>query len=215
MVKAFINREDDKELSANTYVLGKIGGSCLIIDLGTRDAKLLSYVRQHYEKCVAILLTHGHYDHIRAVNSFLKNFPGQDIPVFLHPEDKELIDNPDLNASHLTGERVRGNFMTVDIEDGEILPIKDFHIQVIHTPFHTKGSVCYLSPDDNALFTGDTLFRGSIGRADLLTSTPETIAPSLKKLLQLKETLVVYPGHGPLSNLGTEKKTNPYLLHLE
>lgn len=216
MVKAFVNQETDKEFSANTYVLGKIGGSCLIIDLGTRNESLLSYVKKHYERCVGILLTHAHFDHIRGVNAFLRNFPGKSIPVFLHPEDKCLIDSPELNASYMTGEKVRGNFETTDIQDGEFLPIKDFHIQVIHTPFHTMGSVCFLSSDDNALFTGDTLFKGSIGRADLPNvSDPTKVSSSLKKLMVLRDTLVVYPGHGPMSNLGSEKKTNPYLVNLQ
>ncbi len=214
MVKAFLNPDGEKDFSANTYVLGKIGGSCLIIDLGMQSDELFAYVKKHYEKCSGILLTHAHFDHIRGVSAFLKRFPGKSIPVYLHPNDKALIDDPEQNASIMTGEKVRGNFVTLDIEDGETLDIKDFHIQVIHTPFHTKGSVCYLSNDDNALFTGDTLFKNSIGRSDLVVSEPEKIEPSLRKLLSLRDTLVVYPGHGPLSNLGAEKKNNPFLSSL-
>ena len=214
IVKVFLNSDDGKDFSANTYVLGKIGGSCLIIDLGMKSDALFDYVKKHYERCSGILLTHAHFDHIRGVNAFLKRFPGKSIPVYLHPADKALISDPVQNASTMTGEKVLGNFETIDAEDGATLDVKDFHIQVIHTPFHTKGSVCYLSNDDNALFTGDTLFKGSIGRSDLIVSQPEKIESSLRKLLPLRDTLVVYPGHGPLSNLGAEKKTNPYLVNL-
>ena len=215
MVKVFLQIDDEKEIRANTYVMGKIGGSCVVIDPGSKNEDILSYVRKHYEKCAAILLTHGHFDHIRGVDTFLKAFPGTAIPVYLHPEDRALVSDPDLNASAIAGEKVRGAFETIDIQDGETLDLKDCHIQVLHTPFHTKGSVCYLSLDDNALFTGDTLFKDSVGRTDLPNACPEDLLPSLRKILALKDTLVIYPGHGPLSNLGAEKSTNPYLLQAQ
>lgn len=215
MVKVFLQKDDDKVFHANTYVMGKIGGNCVLVDPGFQDKALLSYIQNHYEKVVAILLTHGHFDHMRGVQDILKFFSNQTIPVYLHPEDESILQDPRLNASIMTGENVKGSFITTPVHDGEELELKGMTIRVIHTPFHTKGCVCYLSLDDNALFTGDTLFKGSIGRTDLPVSTPETVAPSLQKLLALKDTLVVYPGHGPLTNLGAEKKTNPYLLALE
>ena len=207
-----------------SITLGELGNNCyLITDQASGLSALVDCTDDSKEmrdfigsaKLEYILLTHGHFDHIRGVDTFLKAFPGTAIPVYLHPEDRALVSDPDLNASAIAGEKVRGAFETIDIQDGETLDLKDCHIQVLHTPFHTKGSVCYLSLDDNALFTGDTLFKGSVGRADLPNACPEDLLPSLRKILALKDTLVIYPGHGPLSNLGAEKSTNPYLLQAQ
>lgn len=215
MVKAFVHKEGRLPFSCNTYVVGKIGGSCLVIDPGTTEESLVHYIQKHHDRISGILLTHAHFDHIRGIEKLKKAFREQDIPVYLHPLDKELLNNIEANGSVLAGESVRVNVDTVDIQDDEILPIRDFSVQVIHTPFHTKGSVCYLFDDDNALFTGDTLFEGTIGRHDTLTSEPEKIDESLRKLLPLRKTLVVYPGHGCLTTLEREKEHNPFLQGLE
>lgn len=211
MVKAFLHKEGKGPFASNTYVIGKIGGSCLVIDPGTEDDNLVHYIQKHYEKVSGILLTHGHFDHIRAVEFLKKKFRDQDVPVFLHPLDKDLLGDPEANSSAMVGESLRVNFETTDVQDGEILPLRSFQVQVIHTPFHTRGSVCYLFEDDNALFTGDTLFQGSIGRHDMVTSEPDRIDESLKKILALKPTLVVYPGHGCMTTLLKEKEHNPFL----
>ena len=202
-------------LEENCYIVYDKEGTCVIIDPGDDSETIADHIAENDLTPKAILLTHGHFDHIRGVDTFLKAFPGTAIPVYLHPKDRALVSDPDLNASAIAGEKVRGAFETIDIQDGETLDLKDCHIQVLHTPFHTKGSVCYLSLDDNALFTGDTLFKGSVGRTDLPNACPEDLLPSLRKILALKDTLVIYPGHGPLSNLGAEKSTNPYLLQAQ
>lgn len=210
MVKTFLCDETKHEFSANTYIIGKINSSCLVIDIGMRDEAIYDYIDSHYTRCLGVLLTHGHFDHIRGLPAFLKHY--KDTPVYLHPEDAHLLYDSTANASYLTGESVSMNLQTIDVKDGETLHIKETNIRVIHTPFHTKGSVCYLFEDDNALFTGDTLFKNGIGRFDLETSDATQIMPSLKKLAGLKDTLVVYPGHGSYTRLGEEKKTNPYLV---
>jgi hydroxyacylglutathione hydrolase len=212
MVKIFQFDENQKEFSSNTYVVGKVGGTCLIIDLGATDSKVLDYIDTHYESVGGILLTHAHFDHIRGIPNLLKHYKNQTIPVYLADADKELLTNPSINSSHMTGESVKVSVDTLPVKDGDVIAIKDYRIKVIATPFHTKGSVCYLMEDDNAIFTGDTLFKGSIGRTDCATSQPELVTSSLKKLLSLKDWLVVYPGHGNFTRLGEEKKTNPFLL---
>jgi hydroxyacylglutathione hydrolase len=210
MVKVF-RFDEEKEFSANTYVLGKVGGNCLVIDLGSTSPSVYKYIDTHYERCVGILLTHGHFDHIRGIAAFQKHFHDWDIPVYLNEKDIPLLSDPRLNSSDLMGDNVRTKIDTIAVQDGEELVIHDFHIKVIATPFHTDGSVCYLLNDDNALFTGDTLFKGSIGRTDLPTSHPELVPSSLKKIAALKDTLVLYPGHGDLTRLSIEKATNPFL----
>lgn len=211
MVKIFNYENNSKEFSANTYVIGKINGDCIVIDMGSTDEKVYEYIDAHYEKVDVLLLTHAHFDHIRGVPKFLKHFKSKgDIPVYLSSEDEPLLQNPTLNSSTMTNEKVQMNITTIPVHDGDEINLKGFHIKVISTPFHTKGSVCYLFDDDNALFTGDTLFKGSIGRSDLPTSEPEKAKESLNKIKELRDTLVIYPGHGPISRLEIEKETNPF-----
>jgi hydroxyacylglutathione hydrolase len=213
MVKVFNFEDNPNEFSANTYIIGKIGASCLVVDIGSTKDEVLEYISSHYESVAGILLTHGHFDHIRGLTKFLRNF--KNTPVYLASEDAPLLDNPGINSSNLTGEKVSVNAETIAVEDNETIRLKDFRFKVIKTPFHTMGSVCYLFEDDNALFTGDTLFKGSVGRTDLETSDPSLVEESLRKIYSLDDNLVVYPGHGPITRLEIEKNTNPYLSRMK
>ena len=216
MVKIFVTDPNQKEFAANTYVLGKIGGSCVIIDLGSTDKGITEYIDTHYEKVAGILLTHAHFDHIRGIPKLLSHYKKKyDIPVYRSEEDIALLSDPRKNGCGRTRENISMNINPIAVEDGETLKIGKYSCKVIATPFHTEGSLCYLFEDDNALFTGDTLFAGSVGRSDLATSDPSKRDDSLKKLLSLKPTLVVYPGHGPRTNLGREEQSNPYLLSVK
>jgi len=212
MVKIFRYEENSTELIANTYIIGKIGGNCLIVDIGSNKDDIISYVDSHYDRVVGVLLTHGHFDHIRGLNKLLKHYKNKyEIPVYLSEYDKEFLTSPQKNSGGLTNENIVVNVNPIPVTDGEKLKIKDFHVQVIHTPFHTMGSVCYLFEDDNALFTGDTLFKDGIGRTDLYGSDASLMKDSLKKLGLLNGNLVVYPGHGPVTRLQNEKQDNPFL----
>lgn len=209
MVKIFRFDNDTKEFSANTYVIGKIGLKCLIVDIGTTNDDVLDYIESHYEGVYGILLTHGHFDHIRGLSKILKRF--KNVPVYIASEDVELLSNPQLNCSYMTNENVSMHIETIPVEDNqEVVVHNKFRFKVFKTPFHTMGSVCYLFEDDNALFTGDTLFKGGIGRTDLDTSDATLVSSSLDKLKQLSDYLVAYPGHGDVTRLGSEKETNPY-----
>lgn len=214
MVKVFNFDKNVNEFSANTYVIGKIGGTCLIVDLGATSDEVSEYIEDHYEKIGGILLTHAHFDHIRGIPHLMKRFKNKNIPIYLAGEDKPLLKNQISNASKANGDNVSIDVDTIDINDGDVLDFKDYKVKVIATPFHTEGSVCYLIEDDNTLFTGDTLFKGSIGRYDLPTSDPSKIQESLEKLMNLSNYLAVYPGHGSITRLGEEKKNNPYLTNL-
>lgn len=213
MVKIFNFEDNPTEFSANTYIIGKIGHSCLVVDIGSTKDEVLEYIDSHYENVAGVLLTHGHFDHIRGLPKLLRKY--KNTPVYLAEEDVPLLSNPNINSSSLTGERVSINVPTISVKDNETIELNKFRFTVIKTPFHTKGSVCYLFEDDNALFTGDTLFKGSIGRTDLETSEPEQIENSLRKISRLNENLVIYPGHGPISRLQNEKETNPFLLQIK
>ncbi len=216
MVKIFVTDPNQKEFAANTYVLGKIGGPCVIVDLGSTDKDIPDYIDSHYEKVAGILLTHAHFDHIRGIPKLLNHYKKKyDIPVYRSEEDIPLLSDPRKNGCGRTRENITRNLNPIPVHDGETLKIGKYSCKVIATPFHTEGSLCYLFEDDNALFTGDTLFAGSVGRSDLSTSDPDKRNASLSKLLSLKSTLVIYPGHGPRTNLGREKTSNPFLLSLE
>lgn len=154
-------------------------------------------------------MTHGHFDHIRGINKFLETF---NCTIFIDEKDIDLLENPRLNGSLAFGDKVSlelSNLYFLDDED-EINFGNKYYFKVIETPFHTEGSVCYLLKSENALFTGDTLFKGSIGRTDLATGNEKEIKSSLEKIKLLNKDLNIYPGHGPLTTLVHELKTNIY-----
>jgi hydroxyacylglutathione hydrolase len=210
MIKAFRHDDDPDELICNTYILGRKDGACLVVDIGDKSNTVIDYIKANYKKVLGILVTHAHFDHVRGISHFLDSFKGQDIPVYLEEEDYEMLMNDRLNGSAEEKEALKVNYDVTLIKDGQVLTFGDTKIKVIHTPFHTQGSVCYLSEEDNALFTGDTLFKGSIGRTDFEGGDEKEIVPSLMKLKDLSDLLVCYPGHGPITKLGEEKKTNPF-----
>ncbi len=212
MVKTFKFDNDTKEFSANTYVIGEKGGPCIVIDLGSTQTRVISYIKENHTSCLGILLTHGHFDHIRGLNNFLKEF---NCTVFIDFNDKDFLTDSKLNGSKYSEENQvivkTTNIYELDDED-EINFGNGYLFKVIETPFHTNGSVCYLCEKENALFSGDTLFKGSIGRTDLPTGSERLVNSSLKKLLNLNPKLVVYPGHGETTTLEKEISSNPYLV---
>lgn len=212
MVKTFRFDNDTKEFSANTYVIGEKGGPCVVIDLGSTQTRVISYIKENHTSCLGILLTHGHFDHIRGLNNFLKEF---NCTVFIDFNDKDFLIDSKLNGSKYSEENQvivkTTNIYELDDED-EINFGNGYLFKVIETPFHTNGSVCYLCEKENALFSGDTLFKGSIGRTDLPTGSERLVNSSLKKLLNLNPKLVVYPGHGETTTLEKEISSNPYLV---
>ncbi len=211
MVKTFrFDNIYSDELCSNTYVIGEEKGPFLIVDIGTTNERIFDYLKGHHTYCLGVLLTHGHFDHFRGIANFLKRY---NCTVFIDEKDKELLTNPRLNCSKMSGENISvdlDNIYYLDDED-EINFINKYYVKIIETPFHTKGSVCFLIKSENALFTGDTLFKNSIGRSDLPTGSNKTISSSLKKIINLNEDLNVYPGHGELTTLKLEKQKNIYL----
>ena len=197
---------DIEELFANTYVVSDENGDAIIIDPSMDNDRIGDYIVKHSLTPKAILLTHGHFDHIRGVKRLVKRFS---IPLYLHYEEKDFLIDPYLNCSDFEKE------MVVDCEpivvtEGEELHLLNDTIKVIHTPFHTQGSVCYYFINNNLLFTGDTLFKMSIGRSDLPTGDSRLIKSSLSKLKTLPKETKIYPGHGPNSTLGFELMLNNF-----
>lgn len=213
MIKVFNNDNITNCTVSNVYVLGKKGYPCIVIDMGLATDDIIEYIKSHHEKAEALLLTHGHYDHISGISKFLKEFPNT--PIYIPSEDEECLRNPKLNGSAYHSKKISFDVKATPVKDGDVLKFKAAKIAAIHTPYHTCGSTCYLVEEDNALFTGDSLFKGSIGRSDFVNSQPEKVEESLKKIARLNDFTVCYPGHGPVTKLIDEKRTNPFLTGLE
>ncbi len=184
----------------NCYLLvDEDSGAMAVIDPGDDISKdLLRFCVDNGWDLRAVFLTHGHYDHVGGVQALRRAFPGA--PVYLHPGDADKDDRltPTANLGQVTLWR-----------DGDVVKLGGLNVEVLHTPGHTKGSVCLLCRD--ALFTGDTLFAGNCGRTDFPGGSYEELMASLKRLGELEENYNILPGHEGLSTLSREKKSNPYL----
>ena len=180
----------------------------ILVDPGDSPEVIGRMVEELEGKPVAIFLTHGHYDHILALEAVKEKYQ---IPVYASKEEEELLGDVSLN---LTGQVRRP--MTVRpetlVSDLEKFIVAGFSVQAIHTPGHTKGSVCYYFPEESLLVSGDTLFHGSVGRTDLPTGSTAQMMESLKRLLEtLPEETDVLPGHEAAPTIGYEKRYNPFV----
>jgi len=177
-----------------------------VIDPGGSADKLMDTIKENNLNLKYILLTHGHYDHIGAVNE-LKDLTGAEI--LAHKDEDRLLREAELNLSTLgTGKPI--NIMcTRLLEDGETIEVGTGKITLIHTPGHTAGGACFYDENGGMLFSGDTLFRGTTGRYDLPTSDGNALLTSIKeKLFTLSDDVKVFPGHESVTTIGHEKRTN-------
>ncbi len=185
------------DYQTNCYILHQEGNrDCVVIDPGYEPEIILSYLREKDLTLQAILLTHGHFDHVGAVRELAAQ---TDCRVYLNPKDLSMP--PMLTAGPL--------YYTNSYGEGDQLDIAGLSFRVLETPGHTPGSVCLIT--ENNIFSGDTLFCGSCGRTDLPGGDYRAMKESLKRLSALREDYAVYPGHGSNTTLAWEQKTNPYL----
>jgi glyoxylase-like metal-dependent hydrolase (beta-lactamase superfamily II) len=192
------------DYQTNTYIVSGDGKSCAVIDPGFEPQTILAKVRQLGLTVEAVLLTHGHFDHVGGVKAILA---ATGCPLYLHRGDFDQPDDPMSRFCYpLAGAALPGLRYA---EDGDSVTAGGLTFRVLSTPGHTKGSVCFQCED--VLFSGDTLFAGSCGRTDLPGGDWNTICRSLARLAALEEDLTVYPGHGPATTLQRERCVNPYM----
>lgn len=192
---------------ANCYIVETENKNAAVIDPGGDYPKLKKKLDELGLTMKKILLTHGHYDHFGAASEASFN---NNAEVFIHEDDAPMLTSRDLSLADAIG---NGAFRPVEkfteIKDCDKITLDELTFEVIHTPGHTKGGVCYKCGD--ALFTGDTLFKLSMGRTDFPGGSMGAIFDSLKKLSELDGDFTVYPGHNETSTLSFERKNNPYL----
>ena len=189
-------------LEVNCYLVPAVGGGLYVIDPGAEPEKILAAVRGTGQAVKAVLLTHGHVDHIGAAREVSEAFGG--VPVYLHPDDHRLYFSPE-NCLRPFVPPVEN---PVPPQPG--YAAADF--EIIHTPGHTRGCVCFHFRQHGELFCGDTLFRESVGRTDLPGGDPDDLASSIKeKLYCLPPETKAYPGHGPMTTIAHEAAHNMYV----
>ncbi|SFN00104.1 MBL fold metallo-hydrolase [Thermodesulforhabdus norvegica] len=198
-------------LQTNCYVLGD-SGKCVaaVIDPGGEAKRIASFLNKNKLKLEAILLTHGHFDHVLDAWK-LKELAGG--LIYLHPADKPLLKDRMVGLGALLSGRITGLGGPVDVElaEGQCISVGDISLEVLETPGHTPGHVSFYLKDRRIIFVGDTLFAGSIGRTDFPGGSYEELIKSVRnKIFPLGDDVVVYPGHGPKTTVGRERATNPF-----
>ena len=187
----------------NCYVL-KENKSVLIIDPGKKGDRIMQHINDD-EQVEGILLTHGHFDHIGAIDELVEKY---NCPVYIHQDDYEMIYNDQLNLSNYYGElKIKSKATAVDKD----IDVGDFHFEFLHLPGHTIGSCFIILKNYHVIFSGDVLFKNGIGRFDFPTSSSTDTRNSIKKIKEIKDDYEIYPGHGELTTLIQEKLNNPYL----
>ena len=191
------------------FVINDATKECVIADPADSPERITGFVEKEGLTLKAILLTHGHYDHIAGVRGVLDRWS---VPVYASSDEENVLTDADLNHSLMSYGRSITVRVDVFLKDGEEFDAAGIHFRCIHTPGHTEGSCCYLIDSMKALISGDTLFEGSIGRTDLPTGSVSQMKASLSdKIKTLPDELDVYPGHGGMTTIGDEKKWNPFL----
>ncbi|MEI3199661.1 MAG: MBL fold metallo-hydrolase [Lachnospiraceae bacterium] len=195
-------------IRTNCYLLIREDtGETLIVDPADRADRIEAKLTEEHLTPCGVLLTHGHFDHIGAAEELRKRYG---IRIYL-PEKEEALAGD--SFANLSGQWASPFGIKADVllKDGETLELAGFSIEVKATPGHTGGSACYYLPDEKILFSGDTLFAGSVGRSDFPTGSAGALARSVKGLLSsLPEEVHVYPGHEGDTSIAYEKRYNPY-----
>lgn len=196
-------------IEENCYIVSDPDDSskkCFLVDPGAGGSRIINAIKAFGLTPSAICLTHGHFDHIMAVGWLIREYP--EIKVYACAAEKAVIDDPEKNM--LRG-MDPGNWTedVVYLNDGDILTLSGMDVKMFFTPGHTEGSSCFYIENDGILFSGDTLFKESVGRTDFPSGNTSDLKKSIReKLMLLPEQTKVYPGHGDETTIGHEKKYN-------
>lgn len=179
----------------------------VLIDIADNVHEIQEYVEKMNINLKYLVLTHCHADHIAGLKEFKRKYPN--VRILIHELDASGLVRDEINLAHYL--ETESNFIEADrtLKDGDVIEIKNMNLKVIHTPGHTKGSVSILVED--ALFSGDTLFKDSYGRVDFPTGSMIDMKNSIKKLLKLPDEIIVYPGHEEITKIGEAKKKEVFM----
>ena len=200
------------EYETNCYLLRESNKSkdCLLVDIGLKSESLMDFLFCEKLNPAAVVLTHGHIDHIAGVTKLRCEFP--DAKVYIHKLDSEKLTEADSNLSIMTGAAFTAAPADLIVGDKNKIDEAGIKLEVLHTPGHTPGGICLYSADEGIVFTDDALFADSVGRTDLPGGSMEQLIDSIhRKLLVLPDDTIVYPGHGPATTITREKAHNQFL----
>lgn len=183
---------------------------CWIIDASFEPEPLIEHIRSEGLTPEALIFTHAHIDHIAGAFDVRRAFPG--IPILIHELEEQWLLDPELNLSIGAGIPTTAPHATRLIKDGDTLILGSTSWRTLHVPGHSPGSIALWCESEGVVLGGDALFNGSIGRTDFPGCSPEALARSIRtKLYTLPDNTVVYPGHGPATTIGREKRSNPFV----
>ncbi len=198
------------QLSTNVYLISDPENNAVLIDPAASADFLIQEIKNRDLTLCAILLTHAHFDHMGAMQALRNAFSA---PVYVHQADADAVADPKKDGSFTFGLPPMSNSLAdKTVRDGDILAFGNLRFTVLHTPGHTPGSVCYRYQEAVPyLFCGDTIFASSCGRTDLPGGSPHQLLQSLGRIAMLPPSCILHPGHGPASDVATERQCNPYL----
>jgi hydroxyacylglutathione hydrolase len=208
MSPGYLDVFSDNPFGTNCWLIAADDSDeAVVVDPGFSPDRIRALLDAAGRRPMAVLATHGHFDHIGSAGVFC----GDDLPFYIHQADEAALTDPAAWGSGIPVPAVPVKDIRT-VVDGDVLEFAGFEIRVSHTPGHTPGSVCYSTT--GFVVTGDLVFRGSIGRSDFPNSDPAAMEASLRRFLTFREELPAFPGHGPETTVGHERRTNPFLLAL-
>jgi hydroxyacylglutathione hydrolase len=196
-------------LEVNCYIIGdEETKEAVVIDPGGDEDEILEVLNYHRLNLKYIIDTHGHFDHVDA-NQPLKEATGAQI--LIHEVDAHLLSQPSAEAMFFTGNRLRLSQADILLKEGDVISFGKYRLQVLHTPGHTPGSISLVMEGHTYVYVGDLLFAGSIGRTDFPGGSFEALINAVRtKIFPLGDNYNVYPGHGPVTTVGHERRYNPF-----
>lgn len=208
MTRMYLEVFADNPFGTNCWLLSREGSDeAVVVDPGFSPERVHAMLDVAGKTAVAALATHGHFDHVGSADLFC----GDSVPLYIHAADALALTDPQAWGAGLDTPPVPVKDVRA-FEGGDVLNVAGLSLEVAHTPGHTPGSCCFIAGD--FVFSGDLVFKGAIGRSDFPNSDPAAMDMSLRKFLTWPDSLDVYPGHGPVSTVGKERITNPFLVRL-